>query len=92
MFRLSFTFLAVLAAASVAHAEDTQTNTITIQSDSRSARARAVDAAEKVCADARVHDPFDDYGTQEECVQNTLDRLYRTDASEGGLGRQTASK
>jgi hypothetical protein len=41
-------------------------------SDPFDAHQKAVVAAEKVCTAARSNDPFGDFGTQEECIENTL--------------------
>jgi hypothetical protein len=42
-------------------------------SDPQTVHTRLVAAAEKVCAQARANDPFGDYGSQGECVEDTLD-------------------
>jgi len=67
-----FTLTALLAFASVsgAHAEDTKI--LKVDSISKASRAQIVAAAEDVCRSARTHDPFDDFGSFDECVENTL--------------------
>ena len=39
--------------------------------------AKVLTAAEQLCTKARANDPFGDFGSQDECVDNTLNNLHR---------------
>jgi hypothetical protein len=41
--------------------------------DPATVHAKLLAAADKLCATARSHDPLDDFGSQDECIENTLD-------------------
>jgi hypothetical protein len=66
---------AVLAFATTAptfaYAADTQI--VVAGTDPQTVHSKLVQAAERVCSQARASDPFDDFGSQQECVENTLD-------------------
>jgi hypothetical protein len=62
-----------LVCATFAHAAEMKI--VSANQDPKSVRAELVAAAEQVCRAARTHDYFGDFGTQEECVQDTLDNL-----------------
>jgi hypothetical protein len=70
MTRFTLTAFLACAAVSAAHAEDTRI--LKIDPASKNSRAQILAAAEDVCRRARTHDPFDDFGTLDECVENTL--------------------
>lgn len=70
MTRLAVTAAFLLAAASMAHAEDAEI--VKIDGNPNKSRAQIIAAAEEVCRIARSHDFSDDFGSQEECVDNTL--------------------
>jgi hypothetical protein len=40
-------------------------------------RAKLIDAAAKVCTAARAQDPFGEFGSQDECIENTLNGARR---------------
>lgn len=47
---------------------------VTIAGSNRAALRQAAEtAADRLCAAARAHDPFNDYGSQQDCVENALD-------------------
>jgi hypothetical protein len=70
MSRFSALFVLALAAipASVL-AADPQ---ITLVTTPNQVHAKIVASANLVCTQARADDPLDDFGTQEECVDNTI--------------------
>ncbi len=72
MFRIVGALLAVSFLAAIpARAADP---TVVIGGDSGEAHvpwAKVIDAAEKVCRIARAHDLSGDFGTQDECVENS---------------------
>jgi LmbE family N-acetylglucosaminyl deacetylase len=70
MTKLTLSTLLAFAAVSMAHAEDVKI--LKIDPNSHADHVQLVAAAEQLCRSARLHDLFDDYGTQEECVENTL--------------------
>ncbi len=70
MTRFTLTALLAFAAVSAAHAEDTKI--LKIDPASKASRPQVVAAAQDVCRRARAHDPFDDFGSLDECVENTL--------------------
>jgi hypothetical protein len=45
---------------------------VVVASSPAEIRAKLVDAADKVCTQARANDPFGDFGSQEECIENTI--------------------
>ncbi len=63
-----------LGCVSVATAGETdQTGpTIVVRTDAQHLRPAVIEAAEKVCAKALENDKFYDFGTQEECVDETV--------------------
>ena len=67
---ISAACLALTLAAPAFAANSTQ---ITITASSKQAlRAKLVEAANQVCAAALARDPFGDFGSQEECVENSM--------------------
>jgi hypothetical protein len=55
---------------------------IIVSASSRPAlHAKLIDAANQVCATALANDPFDDFGSQEECVENSLRAVRRSHVS-----------
>jgi hypothetical protein len=58
-------------------AQPPQHRVVVVDSSPAVVRARLIDAASQVCAAARAHDPFGDYGTQDECIENTLNSARR---------------
>jgi len=49
--------------------------------DPQAVHSKLVQDAEQVCTHARANDPFDDFGSQQECVENTLDHARVTHRS-----------
>jgi hypothetical protein len=78
----------ILTSLSLAQAAAPQ---IVISDDgSQNVRAKLNDAAQKLCADARARDVFDDYGTQDECVTATISSITRRNRGDiGSRDRQT---
>jgi len=70
MTRFTLTAVLAFAAISAAHAQDTKI--LKIDPAAKASHAQIMAAAEDVCRSARTHDPFDDFGTLDECVENTL--------------------
>jgi hypothetical protein len=54
---------------------------VVVASSRIAAHAQVIDAADKVCAAARKNDPFGDFGTQDECIENTLSGTRVTHAA-----------
>jgi hypothetical protein len=70
MSRFSALFILALAAIPAsALAADPQ---ITLVTTPNQVHAKIVASANLVCTQARADDPLDDFGTQEECVDNTI--------------------
>jgi hypothetical protein len=88
MSRFTLTVLLAFAAVSAAHAEDTKI--LKIDPASKAARPQIVAAAEDVCRRARAHDPFDDFGSLDECVENTLQSIEIRQHA-GDTGTQVSS-
>jgi hypothetical protein len=86
MTRLTITSLFAFAAISMAHAEDTKI--LKIDPHSHADHVQLVEAAEQLCRTVRSHDLFDDYGSQEECVENTLQGVQLRQ-SQPGIGNAT---
>jgi len=61
---------ALLSLTAPAPAPDHQI--VVVASSPYVAHQKAVDAADKVCAAARRNDPFGDFGSQDECIENSL--------------------
>ena len=70
MIRITTTLAAFLSLTAPSLAADPQI--VINATDPATTHARLVTAAEKVCAEARAHDPFGDFGQQEECVASTV--------------------
>ena len=64
-------FAVSLAFSAAAYAADT--HIVVAGTDPQTVHSELVNAAEKLCTDARANDPLEDYGSQEECVENTID-------------------
>jgi hypothetical protein len=88
MCRITIIACLAFAAVTAAHAEDSRT--LRLDPASKSSRTRLVTAAEDVCQAARLHDAFGDFGTQEECVENTLQTVQTRQAAGTG-GTQVSS-
>jgi len=56
--------------------------------DPQELQAKLVNAAEKVCAEARAHDVFDDFGSQDECVSDTIQTSLRRTVDRAAAGSQ----
>jgi hypothetical protein len=67
-------FAAAVSFAGVAMAADPQT--VVTGTDPHTVRKELVAAAEHVCQQARANDPFGDFGSQDECVEDTLDHVH----------------
>jgi hypothetical protein len=80
MTRFILPSLLAFAAVSMAHAEDIKI--LKIDPHSHADRVQLVAAAEQLCRRARLHDLFGDFGTQEECVANTLEAVHPAQVSE----------
>ncbi len=83
LFGLASVFAVSIAFSGAAFAADPQI--VVAGTNPQTVHAEAVDAANKLCTEARANDPLDDFGSQDECVQNTLDhaqvrhRAYQTE-------------
>jgi hypothetical protein len=64
-------FTASVTLSAAAYAADPQI-IVVADSNPKITRAKIVDAAEKVCQSAMMHDPFDDFGTLGECVDDAV--------------------
>jgi CO dehydrogenase nickel-insertion accessory protein CooC1 len=80
MTRFGFAVLATLSAASVARAEEAKI--IVVDADDHARYAKIVAAAEQVCKAALSRDYFDDFGSLQECMQNTRQAAHRVPASD----------
>ncbi|MEJ0045091.1 MAG: hypothetical protein WDN04_02280 [Rhodospirillales bacterium] len=77
MSRTAGTVFAALFSLSAA-AQAAETQIVVTASDPQEARTKLYEAADKLCAAARSNDPMGDYGTQEECVANSVYAARRT--------------
>jgi hypothetical protein len=89
MTRIAFAFLASLSAVSFARAEEAKI--IMVDPGDRAGHAQIVAAAKQVCNAALSHDRFGDFGTQEECVQNTLDDVHPVHAGKDQADRRASA-
>jgi len=86
-------FRTVLAAgvliASAAQADETRI--ITIDKNSQTARAQLVQTATEICRKALQSDLFGDFGSLDECVQNTLQDVRPVNAQANAARVQVSS-
>ena len=50
---------------------------VVVDSNPAVVRAKLVEAASQLCSAARAQDPFGDFGSQDECIENTLNGVRR---------------
>jgi hypothetical protein len=50
---------------------------VVVASNPAVVRARLIDAASQLCTTARAQDPFGDFGSQDECIENTINSARR---------------
>jgi hypothetical protein len=50
---------------------------VVVDSNPAAVRAKLLDAASQLCTAARAQDPFGEFGTQDECIENTLNGARR---------------
>ncbi len=68
--KICFLSAALFLGAASAHA--TEYRIVVRASDHRQLWSKVLEAASKVCAKARANDPFGDFGTETECIDNTV--------------------
>jgi hypothetical protein len=63
-----------------------------VKADVQHLRPAVIEAAEKVCAKALANDKFYDFGTQEECVDETVTQTFASSSRAAVLQRIATAK
>jgi hypothetical protein len=59
-------------AAFAAESQVAESPSIVVRADASTMHTKLIEAAATLCKAARAQDPFDDFGSQEECIANSV--------------------